>query len=306
LDEADGTFDDLVAARLPFLSPAEAKVARLFLDSREEVLFASVAALGARAGTSDATVIRAARTLGFGSMGHLRRRIADDTRRRLTQADRLTATLGEAGGDLGAALTSTLDVHAEALSGLRRDLSPNLYAAAVAFVADASGVVVSGIGPSSLVAEYLALQLNRFGLRASTLTEAGLPAADGLCRLREGDRVVVLAYGPPRPEVLALVEEAERLHLGRLLVTDTLVPPMRHRFDLVLSVARGRADMLSLHAATVALVETILVGVATVRPAETLASLERLNALRRRLAGDAMGVPGMVDVTPRREGRGGA
>ena len=291
MNDATGFFDDLVAARLPGLSPAEAKVVRLFRDSREEVLLASVASLAAKAGTSDATVIRAARTLGFDGMDDLRRRIADDVRRRLSHADRLTATLGEVGGDVGEALRLTLDVHAEALEGLRRDLSPELFAAAVAFVADAPHVVAFGIGPSSCIAEYLALQLRRFGLRASTSTGTGLLAADDLSRLRDGDRLVVLAYGRLYPEVAALLEEAERLDLRRLLITDTLAPVLRRRFDLVLQVARGRADRLSMHTATLALVESILVGIATVRPSETLASLDHLNALRERLTGRRMDLP---------------
>ena len=209
--DAKRSFDELVAARLPGLSPAEAKVACLFRDRSEEVLLASVASLAARAGTSDATVIRAARTLGFDGMEGLRRHIADEIRRRLSQADRLTATLGEVGGVLDDALRLTLDMHAESLSSLRRDLSPDLYADAVAFVAEAPHVVAVGIGPSSCVVEYLALQLRRFGLRASTSTGTGLLAADDLCRLRDGDRLVVLAYGQVYPEVAALLDEAERL-----------------------------------------------------------------------------------------------
>jgi DNA-binding MurR/RpiR family transcriptional regulator len=46
--------------------------------------------------------------------------------------------------------------------------------------------------------------------------------------------------------------------------------------------------MLSTHTATLGLLETLLVGVATRRPAETLASLEGLNERRRKLTGKAM------------------
>ena len=291
MEEPERSFDELVTLRLPHLSPAEAKVVRLFRDHREEVLLASVASLAARAGTSDATVIRAARTLGFDGMDDLRRRIADDVRRRLSQADRLTATLEEVGGDLGNALRMTLDVQAEALAELRRDLDPQIYASAVAFLAEAPRVLAFGLGPSSCIVEYLALQLQRFGVRAGTLTRTGLLAADDLSRLRAGDRIVVLAYGRAYPEVAALLDEAERLELRRLLVTDTLDPALRRRFDVVLRVARGRADMLSMHGATLSLIEALLVGVATLRPKETLASLGRLNALREKLAGASMDLP---------------
>ncbi len=298
MDEAGPTFDDLIADRLPTLSAAEAKVARLFRDSREQVLISSAAVLAARAGTSDATVIRTARTLGFGSLDDLRRFIAEETRRRLTQVDRLAATLSEVGGDLGRALDMTLEVHAEALAALRRDMSRDVYARAVTFLAEAPRVVVFGIGPTSCIAEYVSVQMRRFGLTASTLTRTGLLAADDLNGLREGDRLLILAYGHPYAEITVLLDEAERLGLRRMLVTDTLGPTLQRRVDFVITAPRGRADRLSMHAGTLALLEALLVGVAATRPDETARSLERLNGLRSRLAGTPMDLP-TGDETPR-------
>ena len=63
---------------------------------------------------------------------------------------------------------------------------------------------------------------------------------------------------------------------------------MRPRVDLVLSVARGHADMLSMHTATLGFIEALLVGVAAKRPGETLASLRALNEARAKLAGRPM------------------
>jgi DNA-binding MurR/RpiR family transcriptional regulator len=74
-------------------------------------------------------------------------------------------------------------------------------------------------------------------------------------------------------------------------VTDTLAATLRHRVDLVLPVARGRADMLSMHTATLGLIEALLVGVATKRPSETVASLRELNEVREKLAGKATNLP---------------
>jgi DNA-binding MurR/RpiR family transcriptional regulator len=49
--------------------------------------------------------------------------------------------------------------------------------------------------------------------------------------------------------------------------------------------------MLSMHTATLALIEGLLVGLATERPQETIASLESLNKLRTDLAGKTMSLP---------------
>src|SRR5947209_6092567 len=99
----DPTFDERVALRSADMSPAERRVARYFQSNREEVLISSAAALGAKAETSDATVVRATRALGFSGLDELRRALADEFRNSLSPAERLSRTLDEIGDDLFAA-----------------------------------------------------------------------------------------------------------------------------------------------------------------------------------------------------------
>jgi DNA-binding MurR/RpiR family transcriptional regulator len=279
------SFADRVAERLPEMSPAEQRVVRYFQDNREEVLIASAAALAAKAKTSDATVVRATKALGFSGLDDLRRTLADELRGSLSPAERLTRTLGEVGGSVPGALELTLDIHLRSLEGLRRSIGPELFEKAVDGIAGARRIVVFGLGPSSAIAGYLVTQLNRFGFDAIALTNTGLLFADDLQKLRAGDLVVMLAYGRVYAELAALLGEIGRRELRSFLVTDTLAATLRHRVELVLPVARGRADMLSMHTATLGFIEALLVGVAAKRPDETLAALKALNDARQQLAG---------------------
>src|SRR6202034_356393 len=115
--------------------------------------------------------------------------------------------------------------------------------------------------------------------------------ADDLRKLREGDLVVMLAYGRVYAELAALLDEIKQRSLRSFLVTDTLAATLRRRVDLVLPVARGRADLLSMHTATLGFIEALLVGVAAKRPGETGASLEKLNEARVKLAGKTVTLP---------------
>lgn len=291
MSEAKLSFQERVESCLGKLSPAEQRVARVFRDNREEVLFASAAALAAKADTSDATVVRATRALGFSGMEDLRRTLAAEMRESLSPAVRLAETLREVGGDPAAAFELTLDIHVDSIEKLRRDVTPAMFKRAVELLDGARRVVVFGLGPSSAMAGYFAIQLERIGLEASSFTQAGILSADELARLRSGDCVVVLAYGRIYRELAALLGEADRLGLERILLTDTLAEALRGRFDLVLPVARGRADMLSMHTATLALIEALLVGTASTRPEAALASLRSLNRLRESLVGRPMDLP---------------
>lgn len=284
-------FDDRVEAFRDALSPAEQRVARYFQQNREEVLIASAAALAAKMETSDATVIRTARALGFAGLDELRRALADELRSSLSHVDRLTRTLGEVGGSVARAFEITLDIHARAIEGLRQAITAEMFERTVEATLAARRIFVFGLGPSSAIANYLVIQLGRFGLSAQGLSNSGLLFADDLQKLRKEDLVVMLAYGRVYAELAALLDEIERLGLRSILVTDLLAPKLRHRVDLVLPVPRGRADMLSMHTATLAFIEALLLGIAAKQPDETLASLHALNEARGKLAGKPTNLP---------------
>ena len=288
---AFASFDDRVAFHLDKMSPAEQRVARLMTEAREEVLVASAASLAEKAETSDATVVRTVKTLGFSGMEELRRLLADELKQSLSIASRLTETLRDVGDDLQAAFNRTLDIHRDAIEGLRRDISPQMFRTAVQAIGGAKRIAIFGIGPSSAIATYFAAQLGRFGIDAVCLAHTGLLFADDLRKLRKGDLLIAFAYTHVYRELAVLFNEADRHQLKKILLTDSLASKLRRRVDLVLPVARGRADMLSMHTATIGLIETLLVGVAATNGQATLRSLEALNALRKDVVGESLDVP---------------
>lgn len=288
---ADPTFDERVAARLPSLSPAERRIVQYFQENKEEVLICSALELAEKVGASDASVVRTAKAMGFSGLDALRRQLAGELRRSLSPAARLVRTLETVGSDPQSVFDATLDIHAQSIERLRRDIGAADFQAAIETLVAARRIVIFGIGPSSALAEYFSLQLRRFGLASGVLGHTGLLLADDLQQVGRGDAVVILAYSRVYPELDAVLERVQRLKLEALLLTDTLGSVLRRRVAHVLPVPRGRTDSLSMHTATLALIEALLVGIAARRPAETVASLELLNELRSKIGGDAMVLP---------------
>ncbi|MEA2905939.1 MAG: hypothetical protein QOI12_3326 [Alphaproteobacteria bacterium] len=285
------SFSARAAAADKRLSTAEQAVIRFFEENREEVLVASAAALASSIGTSDATVIRATQALGYAGLDDLRRHLANELRVSLSPAARMARTLGAVKSDGACALTMMVDIHFQALEGLLRDIKAELFERAVELLVKARRVVVFGIGPSSAVADYFAIQLGRFGVESKSLTQTGLLLADRLHGLKPGDLVIALAYSRVYREIQSLLSQAGRLGAPSILLTDTLGTTLGQQVDLVLPVARGNADWFSTHTATLGLIEALLVGVAAKRPTETIASLKNLNVLRSELAGEKMELP---------------
>src|SRR5919199_2655991 len=81
------------------LSPKERAVADFYAEHQEEAAFLSAAEIAERLGTSDATVVRAVKALGYSGIPELRRELIDALRARATPAVRLGRSLEDVGED---------------------------------------------------------------------------------------------------------------------------------------------------------------------------------------------------------------
>ena len=284
----EDSFGARLAAHAGALPPACLRVAHYIDSNRTSVLASSAIQIAAGAGTSDATVIRTVQALGFAGLGALKQALLASAERAATPAEAMRHTLGEVGEvgeDTGRAIGSVFEAHEEALAGLRSAAVRERIAAAVAAVHPARRVAIFGIGPSAALASYVATLLARAGRRSLALNVSGAMLADQLLDLRADDALLVLAYGRAYPEVVAVFDEARRLALPIVLVTDSLDRKLARFATVVLPARRGRADRVALHGATLVCLEALVLGLAAAGKAEAIATLEHLNRLRRATRG---------------------
>ncbi len=286
--EQPTTFNDRLDACFGKISPAEKRVARFIQDNRKEVLIASASRLAEQVGTSDATVVRTAKALGFEGLEDLRRTLAREMRDRTSPASRMERTIKAAGDDLSSALQITLDINQTSLKNLRKDILPEVFERTVSSILAARRTFIFGIGPSSAMADYFSIELGRLGLDTLSLTQTGLLLADDIQKFKQGDLLIIFAYDRVYQELQVLLNQADLHKMPKILVSDTLGTKLHHRVDLVLPVARGQINMLSMHTATLALIEAFLVGIAMKQPKESLANLESLNQIRTALGKRSM------------------
>lgn len=262
------------------LGAAGLRVAKFIDENRQIVLASSAAALGARIGTSDATVLRTIQTLGFAGLADLKAAIlgsepastpADDMRRTLIDLEKAT----------GQALDGILQAHADGLDVLRSEKCRTQIAASVRVLDAASRIAVFGIGPSSALATYVSVLLARNGRRSRTINATGSMLADQLLDLGNGDVLLILAYGRLYREVKAVFAEARALHLPTVLVTEADDTPLAKLADVCVAIPRGRPGQVALHGATLVGLEALVLSLAAAKPEAALCSLDNLNRLRR-------------------------
>jgi DNA-binding MurR/RpiR family transcriptional regulator len=279
---ATDRYADRVAERGAELAPAERRVAELLLDLGPEATLLSAAALAEQLGTSDATVVRTAKSLGYSGLAELRRALAsygDNP----PLGERLRRTLEQTpSGELFAAAIRN---HLAALETLNHNVSSQDFQDAVAILAGHDRVVWRGVGPSAHLAAYGQLITQRIGKPSSALVHTGTSFADELLALAPGDAIVVFAYGRLQSHVRVLLERAEALTVPVVLVTDTLGRKLDDAVDVTLQCGRGTPGLFASHATTLVVIEALVLAIAATHQAESEASLTELNELRAALAG---------------------
>jgi DNA-binding MurR/RpiR family transcriptional regulator len=263
------------------LSEAERKVAGFILNNPVAALASSAAEIAASAGTSDATVIRTTRALGFTGLAALRQELARSLGAAPTPADNLRRTIAASGQDVETAISLALTTIQESVA----DLQTKTLALrqAVQALHPAERIVVFGMGPTASIAHYAAAILTRNGRRTKLLDAGGRALADQLQEVGGGDGLLVLAYGTPYREATTTLTEATRLGLPTVLLTEKADGGLARLAGVVVPVRRGETRHVALHGATVAALEAIVLGLAVADPAASTAALDRLSRLRAAL-----------------------
>lgn len=284
---SDQDFSARVTGLLPKASKVERKVLDYLTGNRETALHASGAQIAMAVGTSDATVIRTARKLGYDGLDDLRKGLAQDLRRDLSLNERMANDVARArdGSPLSVAATG-LRASLDAIEGVDEATIAKIVSAICA----ARRVHVFGIGPSGFIAGYLAAQLVRLGYDARAISKTGLQLADDLVGIGPRDVIIALAYDRPYAEVRAVFDRVATAKIFSLLVTSTGASAPDDRAAVTLRIPRGRAEGFGLHAGTLALLEGLMIAISAADPKRAATALGTLNEARAKIAGDGMGV----------------
>ncbi len=271
-------------------SGAERAVGQYLLQQGARAATMSAREIAAAVGTSDATVVRTARSLGYQSLRQLRDALTEQSET-TDLATRLRATLD--GAPLAHdVLTRAAQQQWRALELMLDRVLPAAFDDATKLLAAAPNIWWSGIGPSSHIAGYGAFLCRRLGATSGVFTHAGTDHADELLALKEHDAVVVLAYGRIHHVVRVLLEHANDVGAPVVLVTDIARRQLPYPPSVVLDAGRGAPQLFATHGPTVVLVEALVLAIAAARSDRANDSLTELNQLRRAIAGRR------VDVDP--------
>ncbi|WP_433236983.1 MurR/RpiR family transcriptional regulator [Streptosporangium sp. CA-135522] len=252
-----------VRAVLPSLTPAAQAIARLILDDPGMVARSTITEFSAISGTSEATIVRTARALGFAGYSQLRFALAAAVARE--EPERLVP--GDLGPDdpLTDVIAKVTRAESEALADTAAQLNPDRLGAVVDAMATARRVDVYGVGASGLVAVDMAQKLMRIDRSSHAFTDAHL-ALTSAALVREGDVTVGVSCTGETPDVLAPMHVARKAGATTVAITNNPRSSLAELADHVL-VSAGRETAfrpgaLASRISQLLIVDCIFVGIA--------------------------------------------
>jgi DNA-binding MurR/RpiR family transcriptional regulator len=238
------------------------------LERPQETVTASAAKLAELTGTSDATVVRTARSLGYDGLRDLRQSLVAAMTTPRDPAAQIDQRLEHLATRAAPVLDQVLADASALVDRLSSTLDEPSWQQAVDLLERAHTVWLYGIGPAGFTAGHHALQLTRLGRPAQAITATGPQLADPLMALARDDVVVV--YAPLRMfrEIEAVTGHAKRVGAPVIAISETLGPVLRDRVDVLLetppsapsAVDENLAGLLIAHALTLELARRDHVG----------------------------------------------
>jgi DNA-binding MurR/RpiR family transcriptional regulator len=240
-------------------------------------------AIGAK--TSDASVFRAVKALGYDNLQELRETLAlaNSNGTEPPPRARFDQTVDEIEPDQ--ILSASIARCSQGLDSLSRTIPPELFEEAVDLLSSSARIVWRGVGPTGCLADYAELHCRRDGIPSISMTKAGISLADDLLLLAPTDALVVFTYGRVQIHTSAVLDHADEIGCSVILVTDGLERKLRNHVDLLLDCRRGDRLRFSSHALTIVLIESLILGVAQRNKERADSSLEMVGHLRKELSG---------------------
>lgn len=262
------------------LTKSQQRLATYLLGNYDEAAFLSAAALADRLRISEATVVRFAKAVGYRGVPELRRSLQQVFRLKVNPAARLEHKLDELRADRQHILNKTVAMEVHYLTEALHSIRPAQVDRAVAILCGARRVFVFGLGPARVLADLAQLRLRRFGVMTISVTHSGRDVLEEILLLRPDDVVLAAGFQRATAELAAVLGHARSIGCKTVLITDTLGLAFRNKADVILAARRGPVSTFHSLTVPMAVLNALLLGLASARPRRSLAGVRKLEALR--------------------------
>lgn len=259
------------------LRAAEQRVADHVLEQPGDVIHSSVSEVARAAGTSDATVVRFCRALGYRGFPEMKMVLTRDLARQDEQVDRAVALAPD--DSVAAIARYVFQCNIQALMDTMELQQASELERAVAALAQAGRIMLCGVGGSAPIALEAAHKLQLIGLDAQAYSDPHMQRI-AMCRLAAGDVALGISHSGEAPDVvraLALAGERGATTIG---ITNYAYSSLSRIVTIPLCTASAEIGItgssVASRLAQVGLIDALFLAVALRRHAASVESLARI------------------------------
>lgn len=250
------------------------------LAHEEESVFLRISAIADQAGVSQATVSRLSQAIGFKGFPEFQRELQRLFRQRLTTTSRLQKTVQKTAGKRDI-LTRVLENDMANISATLKQTSPADFQRFVKVLASAARIVIVGLRSVHSLAVFMAVALE-FLQKEVWLVQPGMGDMwDRLAGLKRGDVVLGISFPRYTKQTVEVLRFAKAQGLKTLAITDTLISPLAHHADLVLTARYKMDSFIESFTAAFSLINALVTALGIQAPKDTFASFQRLERIWR-------------------------
>lgn len=276
-DPTDGTILATLRGILPSLSPSEARVAQAAIDDPAGTAASTIKELAARCATSETTVIRLCRTIGFSGYPAFRLSLAAAA---ASSGDDREYLSGEILPDdtTEQVIRKVTGADAQAILETAEQVSTEALEAAAAAIGQAHRIDLFGAIASAFVAQDLQFKLHRIGLTCHSFADSH-SAISSAALLGDGDVAIGLSHTGATPDTVRYLEVAAEAGATTIAITNHPRAAISQPAQITLTTAARettfRSGAMASRIAQLTLVDVLFVLVAQQRVDIALDAMQR-------------------------------
>ncbi len=250
-------------------------LATYVLSNPDKAVFMTTRQLAAAVGTSEATVIRFVRQLGFKSYALFISALRDLIDRKLTLIERGNIRRPVKGGD-DEELLRLVNQDVDDINAMQKGVDLGIVKEIRHLLKTASRVYVIGARLSFSSAHYLGWTLSKIRSNVTILNGSDLTSMDSMVFAPKGSLVVIIATSRYPNELIRMGKIARRQNMKQVLITDSPSCPLAQFSDNVLVAPKKNIPFLGNPVSIISLIHYLLQTLAAEMGDELKAHQEQL------------------------------
>lgn len=256
------------------LSGSRRRLIREILDNHEQTFFLSSREMAKRYNVDAATIVRSVQALGYERFADFAADLRRHFVKHITPYTVLKAATQEK-RSVADQVQHCLERDVESLSILRSSLETNRAVELATQIHRARRILVVGVDLAASLAWFLAYGLTPLGFDAEAPVGSTGNLQHKIDLLTEKDLLVAISFGRCLRETVEAVQRAHARGVRTFGITDSSTTPIALHCDDYLVASTSSPSFTGSYVAPIALLNTIIVACAHLRPKRALAMLSR-------------------------------